>query len=134
MKTMQTLETIKGADIIAYRALCSMMNDLKCRFEEIAVQSIHGGDIVPMTVQKLCDDLGRLKASAIVATLVNRYDYDGRISRTAKTWAQKGKYADYSYDSDAADEMGIYTNRVHIAHLDQIACEFAAAEKASAAA
>lgn len=53
----------------------------------------------------------------LVASLVNRSAWDGRISPAVKAWAESREYA---ADQELADKMGLYT-KLHMAHLNQIA-------------
>lgn len=70
------------------------------------------------TVKKYMALAGSELAQIAVATLVNRHAWDGRISRRSAEWAAG---IAGSWDEDAACRMGIYTNKIHLAHLDQIA-------------
>lgn len=53
----------------------------------------------------------------LVASLVNRSAWDGRLSPAVKAWAESREDA---ADAELADKMELYT-RIHMAHLDQIA-------------
>lgn len=53
----------------------------------------------------------------LVASLVNRSSWDGRISPAVKAWAE-GR--EKSVDEETANKMGLYT-RLHMVHLNQIA-------------
>ena len=68
------------------------------------------------TIAEFCETVGKERAVEIIATLVNRHGWDGRISRANKAWA-----AEHGYDEEAAQKMNIYTNKIHMAHLDQLA-------------
>lgn len=68
------------------------------------------------TIAEFCANVGKERAVEIIATLINRHSWDGRISRANKEWAEN-----FGYDCAAAEKMGIYTNAIHMAHLDQLA-------------
>lgn len=53
----------------------------------------------------------------LVASLVNRSAWDGRLSRSVKEWAESRENAT---DAELSNKMDLYT-RIHMAHLDQIA-------------
>lgn len=53
----------------------------------------------------------------LVASLVNRSSWDGRLSRRVVSWAESRAQA---VDRETADKMGLYT-KLHMAHVDQIA-------------
>lgn len=70
------------------------------------------------TVAAFVESVGYEAAVEIVASLVNRSAWDGRISRRCAEWANaQGN----SWDEEACSRLSIYTNRIHTAHLDQIA-------------
>ena len=70
------------------------------------------------TLKTVISQVGYDAAAAIIATLVNREAWDGRISRRVVQWAQTVPGA---FDATAATEIHIYTNQIHMAHLDQLA-------------
>lgn len=70
------------------------------------------------TIQACYDRIGKAKTDDIIASLVNFSAWDGRISRAAKEWAAQVPGA---YDEAAAARAQLYTNRIHMAHLDQLA-------------
>lgn len=70
------------------------------------------------TVAAFVKSVGYEAAVEIVASLVNRSAWDGRISRRCAEWA---KAQDNSWDEEACSSLSFYTNRIHMAHLDQIA-------------
>lgn len=62
--------------------------------------------------------VGYEAAVEIIASLVNRSAWDGRISRRSAEWANA---QENSWDEEACSSLSLYTNRIHMAHLDQIA-------------
>lgn len=72
------------------------------------------------TVDAYTKAVGMDMAKSIIASLVNRAAWDGRISRRASEWA---KTVQGAYDEKACERLHLYSDRVHRAHLDQIALE-----------
>lgn len=70
------------------------------------------------TVAAFVKSVGYEAAVEVVASLVNRSAWDGRISRRCAEWANA---QENSWDEEACSRLSIYTNRIHTAHLDQIA-------------
>lgn len=69
------------------------------------------------TVAAFVDAVGYETAVEIIASLVNRSAWDGRISRRAADWASS---QENSWDEEACTRLSLYSNRIHCAHLDQI--------------
>ena len=70
------------------------------------------------TVAAYVEAVGHEAAVEIIASLVNRSAWDGRISRRSAEWANA---QENSWDEEACSRLSIYTHRIHTAHLDQIA-------------
>ncbi len=70
------------------------------------------------TVAAYVQEVGYAAAVEIIATLVNRGALDGRISRRSAEWA---KTQENAWDKEAADRLCLYSYRIHMAHLNQIA-------------
>lgn len=70
------------------------------------------------TVRAFVDAIGSDLAAAVIATLVNRNSWDGRISRRNAEWALS---VDDAFDDETATCHMYHTNRIHMAHLDQLA-------------
>lgn len=70
------------------------------------------------TVAAYVEAVGHEAAVEIIASLVNRSAWDGRISRRSAEWANA---QENSWDEEACSSLSLYTNRIHMAHLDQIA-------------
>ena len=95
--------------------------------ETIYGESVSAGQPPRETVRILIEKIGFSRASAAVGTLVNHYAWDGRIGRKNAAWAAGLENA---WDEETASHMGVYTNRIHMAHLDQIADAMRKAENA----
>lgn len=70
------------------------------------------------TVAAYVEAVGYEAAVEIIASLVNRSAWDGRISRRSAEWANA---QENSWDEEACSSLSLYTNRIHMAHLEQIA-------------
>ena len=119
MKTIETITEMCMAGRAAdYRAEREKLLETVSTLEAIYADTI---ELTPAdTVARFKEAVGEELARATVATLINRSAWDGRISQRSKTWAEGVTEA---WDEQAAVRMGVYTNRVHMAHLDQIARE-----------
>lgn len=97
-KTMQddvkTLETIYGNNVGMYSA----------RPDE--------------TIREYVQAVGYGRACSAVASLVNRSAWDGRIDKRNAAWAAS---VAGSLDEECCQHFSIYTNRIHMAHLNQLA-------------
>lgn len=116
---MKTIENLRSMFTENREAYFSMLNGLKANVRTL--ETIYGetiGSTPADTIKKFVDAVGYDAAVVAVATLVNRSAWDGRISRRAADWAAS---IENSLDETAAIEHGIYTNRIHCAHLDQLA-------------
>lgn len=69
------------------------------------------------TVEALTEAIGADSCKTIIATLINRYAWDGRINRRVAEWAKGDPNA---YDEAVAVEHWFSTT-IHLAHLNQIA-------------
>lgn len=110
----QLVETDRDAWIAEYRAVQAVLRALEYIYGETVTQSPKA------TVDAFTGAVGVDMAKAIIASLVNRSAWDGRISRKASEWA---KTVAGAYDEKACERLGLYSNRIHMAHLDQIALE-----------
>ena len=70
------------------------------------------------TVAAFVGSVGYEAAVEIVASLVNLSAWDGRISSRCAEWASA---QENSWDEEACIRIQLYTDRIHKAHLDQIA-------------
>lgn len=69
------------------------------------------------TLEKFRREVGRGLADTVLASLINRSAWDGRIDKRVAEWAAAIPEA---WDEEAAVKLGLYTNRIHMAHLNQI--------------
>jgi len=124
MKTVETIKTMiatEGAP--AYRAHRDELRDavsfLCNRYE---VDRLGAVEQTPAhTVTAWAAQVGYTRAAVVLASLVNRSAWDGRISREVKAWA--AGVAD-AYDEEAAERLCLSCDTIHKAHLDQIAAAF----------
>lgn len=72
------------------------------------------------TVAAYITAVGRDNARTIIASIINRYAWDGRISRLNVEWA---KTVETALDEKLCLDWGIYPD-MHLTHFDQIATEF----------
>ena len=124
MKTIETIKTMiatEGAP--AYRAHRDELRDavsFLCNQYEVdrlgAVEQTPAHTVTAWAVQ-----VGYTRAAVVLASLVNRAAWDGRISREVKAWA--AGVAD-AYDEEAAERLSLSCDTIHRAHLDQIAAAF----------
>ena len=113
MKTMENLTNMLLSDRYQKE------NELRGRvwvLERIYAETIGGKPSV--TIGKFVDSVGLHEAVETVATLVSRYLWDGRISIWVKDWAENQPDA---WNTEAAREMRIGTDMIHLAHLNQLA-------------
>lgn len=116
MKTIETLTDMIKADRLGSIAARKAIRANVETVENIYAESISGTPAE--TVKKIVSAIGYESAVEIIASMVNRLAWDGRISDHAKAWASAQENA---WDEEAANRIGIYSNRIHAAHLDQIA-------------
>lgn len=97
----------------------SYIRNMKTAVEVLTAEYMATRDATPAeTVAVFVRRVGYDVAVATLATLVNRYAWDGRISRRCSEWAARIPSA---FDADAAVQLFIYSDRIHRAHLDQLA-------------
>ena len=71
-----------------------------------------------MTVSYFVNNVGEESAARTIASLVNQSAWDGRISERNKEWARSVPGA---LTAEEANNARVYTDKIHKAHLDQIA-------------
>ena len=101
-----------------YRAIRDTLQNAVAALEEQYSEDRAENRTPPHTVKSYIEKYGRETAETVIATLVNRSAWDGRISERNAKWAAACETA---WDSDSAYRMSIYTNKIHMAHLDQLA-------------
>lgn len=119
MKTLYDVQNIintNGAP--AFREYRKAVLASVAALEEIVAADVASDRTPAQTVAAFVERIGYGEAAAIVATLVNGCAWDGRISRKNAVWAASIENA---LNSEAADFLRVYSDRIHRAHLDQIA-------------
>lgn len=118
MKTIETLDTILNASRAAYFILRRELKHYADQLDYCVNHEIINGDGNPNNSAKaLVDEIGKLNAEVIIATLVNTKAWDGRISPENAAWAARCEEA---FDESAADKLGLHT-AIHPAHLNAVA-------------
>ena len=120
MKTTHYIADKRATDrdtwIEEYRAIHSDLKALENAYGETCLKT-------PKDTLRFCyESIGEARTKTVIASLISYHGWDGRISNTAKRWAATIEDA---YDEAAANSISLYTNRIHMAHLDQLACECA---------
>lgn len=116
MRTAETLRQIMLTDRAVYRSFRSACAD--------QLQALHRAhkmtqDSGPKaTAEVLAHEIGRSEANALLASLVNYAAHDGRYDPSVREWSEG---LDSANDAEAADMLGLYTDKIHPAHLNQIA-------------
>ena len=120
MKTMDYINALIEWNVDDYRHEYREMKEAVKTLESIYGSTI--GKTPKDTIQECFQELGREKTEVTIASLISYHGWDGRISSRAKEWAASIPMA---YDEKAAEKLSIYTNRIHMCHLDQLARECA---------
>lgn len=127
MKTQAYIDELvridRSAWINEYNAFKSAIKTL----EDIYGDTIQGKP--SDTVDRFIAAVGITLARAVVATLVIRHAWDGRISKRVSDWAGTVFNA---FEESVSNTHFFYTDRIHMTHLDQIANEFVKREKNNA--
>lgn len=122
MKTMDYINALIESNVEEYRREYRKMKDAVQVLESIYGNDIGIGKTPKETILECIADMGREKTEVTIASLISYHGWDGRISSRAKEWAASIPMA---YDEKAAEKLNIYTNRIHMSHLDQLARECA---------
>lgn len=72
------------------------------------------------TIDKFVDAVGMDEAVIVMASMINVKAWDGRIMPSNAEWAKRVEAA---WDKDMGYEIGMYSNHIHTAHLDQL-CDY----------
>lgn len=128
MKTEQYIMNLCNADrntwIAEYRTFKEAIDTLEKIYRSDRF------DCTPQTtVEHFIEAVGHDLAAAVIATLVIRSVWDGRISFSSEAWA---KTIEGAFDEATAIKKYFYTNEIHMAHLDQLARAFIRLDQASA--
>ena len=114
MKTMNDYQVLQRVQRISVRR--ELTNALE-KLEGIYKLAQYNGTPAK-TVNEFVASVGASMAVSLVATLVNVRWHDGRISPRVREWARQQESA---WDYESAIHMGIYSDNIHAAHLNQIA-------------
>lgn len=116
MKTIKYIDSLVSANrdewISEYRRANKALKD---------IETIYGNTVTgnpKTTIEECYKEVGKALTDDIIASLINYHGWDGRISQSAKRWATEVPGA---YDEEACTRVNIYTNRIHMSHLDQLA-------------
>lgn len=93
------------------------LEDSLARLETIYDKQVTGGGNPELTAKEWLAGEDAEVARILLASLINRYAWDGRISHRAADWAAKQEGA---LDEATMVKKFIYT-KIHLAHFDQIA-------------
>lgn len=116
MKTIETINAILSESRETYRTTAATIREAVKTLESIHAENI---DKTPAeTVAAYVAAVGHDMAVCIVASLINRCAWDGRISSRCAQWASE---QDSAWDEASAEKLCISADRIHRAHLDQIA-------------
>ena len=118
MKNKQDIETIRHASRFAYFMLRTRLKEDIGFLEELVAHDVSEHISPETTVAAFLEKVGQLRAEVVIASLVNNCSWDGRISKANVTWAAE---QDEAFDESAMNTMSIYSDKIHRAHLDQIA-------------
>ena len=124
MKTVDSLCAMIKTDRDAYVSLRATLNEAAAKLANIYEKNIQRtpADTVAAYISAVGYDL----ASVIIASLVNRCSWDGRISHSSNEWA---KSVPDAYDEEATDLLRLSCDEIHRAHLDQIAHAMSRAQR-----
>lgn len=121
MKTKNDVVAIREASTFAYQLLCERLKAMIETLEKIVRQGVSEHDAPEHSVEIFIEEVGKRRAEIVLASLVNRVSWDGRISGKNVQWARS---CAESFDEDAMSEMRLYSDKIHCAHLDQLADVF----------
>lgn len=116
MYTVARLKELATDSLPLYRCICKELRDGLARTERIYSETCTESPRI--TVRAMRRELGLKLSAAVVASIVNTCSHDGRISSDVAEWART---VEMSLDRDAALHVGIYSDRIHRAHLNQLA-------------
>lgn len=117
MKTQENLDAIMQLSRFAYFELKDSLEKAIESLEKIVCDDIEKGAAPQKSYERFENEIGRWKASVVIASLVNANAWDGRISKINAEWAS---YCSDAFDESAMQKLRVYT-KIHISHLDQLA-------------
>ena len=121
MKTKNDVLAIREASTFAYQLLCDRMKSMIETLEKIVGQGVSEHDSPEHSARIFIEAVGKRRAEIVLASLVNHVSWDGRISGENVQWARS---CTESFDEDAMSLMRLYSDKIHCAHLDQLADVF----------
>ena len=116
MKTTKYIDSLVSANREEWISEYRRANAALKTIEEIYGNTCTGNP--KETIKECYNKVGKALTDDIIASLINYHGWDGRIGRAAQDWAVKVPGA---YDEAACARAHIYTNRIHMSHLDQLA-------------
>lgn len=115
MKTMNTINAMIQEDLETYKETRKALYNAVQVLDGIYKDTIGGKP--SETVAAFAGAVGLDMAETVIASLVNRSAWDGRISRNSALWAEN---VPESWDEDASERIGMVST-IHATHLDQLA-------------
>lgn len=116
MRTIETIAAMLAESRENYRAAATAAREAVKALEGIYRETI--GGTPAETIAAYVKRVGYDTAVSTVATLVNLSAADGRISRRCADWAAAQEHA---WDAVSAVKLWLFSDRIHKAHLDQLA-------------
>ena len=116
MKTIETIRAMIAENRETYRDTANATREAVKTLESIYRETIE--KTPAETIAAYVAAVGHDMAVCVLASLVNRSAWDGRISRRCAEWA---KAQENAWDEEAAEKLWIGSDRIHRAHLDQLA-------------
>lgn len=117
MITKQDLVELAHEDAEHYRSLRDKMKYLADMLDLYHDEDVSEGFTPRTTAEAMISSFGQPVTEILIASLVNRHAWDGRIGDKNKEWAIGVEQA---FDADAMRKMGV-SAKMHLTHLDQIA-------------
>lgn len=118
MTTMKNFKTMFENDREGTRNILQELRAAVKTLETIHNETLTNDGTPGQTVTAFIEAVGYDTACDVIASLVNVSAWDGRISSKSVQWSET---VGTSLDEEAARNYGIYSDRIHKAHLDQIA-------------
>ncbi len=117
MKTIEELRNICKENRDEYRNMVKEMRNMIKVFDTTIREAVDNRQTVRDSVKAFVKQVGKDAATVTVASLINRFAWDGRISSRNAEWA---KGIEDAWNEDAMVDCGCYCDS-HMSHLDQFA-------------
>jgi len=117
MKTIESMRTLCRIDRDAFHA---EVKDMRYNIEQLdkaISDAVASGKSVRESAKQLIKEIDETAALVTVASLVNRFSWDGRISRRN---ADRAATVENAWSGDAMTELDC-SCRAHTVHIDQLA-------------